>query len=148
MTSDETATEIESLKLRLELATNYGQSENRRADANLLRMVDAQQVCPCRNTEPCHDRCACVHPFSSSGCRRCCAHGSRDQRMAKARHLAHIHRVYEAAVAWFNNQTMSHDERDFKITEDALYNAVNDADNDLTPEMPGLVRNPGRLNGQ
>jgi hypothetical protein len=45
-------------------------------------------ACPCLHTTPCHDRCTCVTPLSSSGCRRCCTYGSAEQRSARARRLA------------------------------------------------------------
>lgn len=45
-------------------------------------------ACPCLYTTPCHDRCTCVMPLSSSGCRRCCTYGSVEQRAAMATHLA------------------------------------------------------------
>ena len=45
-------------------------------------------ACPCLHTTPCHDRCTCVMPFSSSGCLRCCTYGSAEQQSAKARRLA------------------------------------------------------------
>lgn len=44
--------------------------------------------CPCAHTTPCHERCTCVTPLSSSGCRRCCAYGSAEQRAAQAARLA------------------------------------------------------------
>lgn len=44
--------------------------------------------CPCRHTVPCHERCTCVSPASSSGCRRCCAYGSEEQQKATAEHLS------------------------------------------------------------
>jgi hypothetical protein len=44
--------------------------------------------CPCLHTTPCHDRCACVMPTSSSGCSRCCAYGSPEQQRAMAILLA------------------------------------------------------------
>lgn len=51
------------------------------------RALDVES-CPCTLTTPCHDRCACVLPLSSSGCRRCCSYGSIEQRRAKAEWLA------------------------------------------------------------
>jgi hypothetical protein len=44
--------------------------------------------CPCLYTEPCHERCTCISPVSSSGCRRCCSYGSFEQRTAMAQLLA------------------------------------------------------------
>jgi hypothetical protein len=44
--------------------------------------------CPCRYTTPCNERCTCVMPASSSGCRRCCAYGSPEQQKAMAELLA------------------------------------------------------------
>jgi hypothetical protein len=44
--------------------------------------------CPCMHTTPCHARCSCVMPLSSSGCRRCCAYGSAEQQAATATRLA------------------------------------------------------------
>lgn len=46
------------------------------------------RACPCLYTVPCHDRCTCVTPLSSSGCRRCCTYGSTEQRAAMAVTLA------------------------------------------------------------
>lgn len=45
-------------------------------------------ACPCLHTTPCHERCTCVTPLSSSGCRRCCSYGSAEQRAAAAETLA------------------------------------------------------------
>lgn len=47
-------------------------------------------ACPCEHTTPCHDRCACVMPLSSSGCSRCCSYGSKEQQKAAAERLARI----------------------------------------------------------
>ena len=44
--------------------------------------------CPCLHVTPCHERCTCVNPVSSSGCRRCCTYGSAEQRAAMAKRLA------------------------------------------------------------
>jgi len=43
--------------------------------------------CPCAHTTPCHERCTCINPVSSSGCRRCCRYGSDEQRRAMARRI-------------------------------------------------------------
>lgn len=51
-----------------------------------LRMLS--RSCPCHHTTPCHDRCACVNGFSSSGCRRCALYGSAEQQRAAAERLA------------------------------------------------------------
>ena len=48
------------------------------------------EACPCLHTTPCHDRCTCRMPASSSGCRRCCSYGSKQQQCAKAEVLALI----------------------------------------------------------
>ena len=45
---------------------------------------DSGDVCPCKYTTPCHERCTCVMPMSSSGCRRCYTYGSANQRTARA----------------------------------------------------------------
>jgi hypothetical protein len=45
-------------------------------------------ACPCLHTTPCHERCACVMPHSSSECRRCCSYGSPEQQRKMAEHLA------------------------------------------------------------
>jgi hypothetical protein len=47
-------------------------------------------ACPCLHTTPCHERCTCVMPLSSSGCQRCCSYGSAEQRAAAAEALAKI----------------------------------------------------------
>jgi hypothetical protein len=46
------------------------------------------RACPCLSTTPCHERCTCVMPASSSGCRRCCSYGSAEQRAVMAAQLA------------------------------------------------------------
>ena len=51
---------------------------------------DVHRACPCLHTTPCHPRCTCVVPISSSGCHRCCSYGSRSQQKAMAEHLASI----------------------------------------------------------
>lgn len=45
--------------------------------------------CPCEfpEIEACSSNCSCAHPVMSAGCARCCTYGSRDQRLAAARHL-------------------------------------------------------------
>lgn len=56
--------------------------------------------CPCAHTTPCHDRCTCVNPISSSGCRRCCSYGSDEQQRAAAERLAALEvRAQEACAA-------------------------------------------------
>lgn len=44
--------------------------------------------CPCLYTTPCDPQCTCVNKFSSTGCSRCCAYGSLEQRTAQAVLLA------------------------------------------------------------
>ena len=61
-------------------------------------MSKKHQACPCLHTTPCHPRCACVMPLSSSGCRRCCSHGSLEQQRLRAEHLA---RIIDAEYAKF-----------------------------------------------
>ena len=51
---------------------------------------DRNAACPCLHTTPCHERCACVTPLSSSGCLRCCSYGSAEQRAAAAETLAKL----------------------------------------------------------
>jgi len=51
-------------------------------------MNELSRGCPCLHTTPCHERCTCVSPLSSSGCRRCCSYGSAEQQAAMAAHLA------------------------------------------------------------
>lgn len=63
-------------------------------------MEIGQNACPCMHTTPCHERCTCVVPFSSSGCRRCCVYGSDDQRKAAAVRLAAQAEVAEAAEVY------------------------------------------------
>ncbi len=53
-------------------------------------MNELSRGCPCLYTTPCHERCTCVSPVSSSGCSRCCTYGSTDQRANAARRLAAI----------------------------------------------------------
>lgn len=50
----------------------------------------ANRSCPCVYVTPCHDRCTCVVPTSSSGCRRCCSYGSLEQRREMAHRLASL----------------------------------------------------------
>lgn len=50
--------------------------------------VGEDRACPCKYVAPCHDRCTCVTPLSSSGCSRCCTYGSVEQRTARATRLA------------------------------------------------------------
>ena len=48
-------------------------------------MEKEDRSCPCLYLkQPCHDRCACVNEFSSSGCRNCCRYGSLEQRTKMA----------------------------------------------------------------
>ena len=69
----------------------------------------ARQSCPCAYTTPCHERCTCINPLSSSGCRRCCMYGSVEQRTAMAERLARPHPPLSAeemeAVAKLLTQT-------------------------------------------
>lgn len=58
------------------------------AAALKAREADVVNSCPCIYTEPCDERCTCVQPFSSRGCRRCCAYGSLEQRRDNAKRLA------------------------------------------------------------
>jgi hypothetical protein len=48
---------------------------------------EERRACPCLHTTPCHPRCTCVSPVSSSGCRRCCSYGSPDQQRTMAEEL-------------------------------------------------------------
>jgi hypothetical protein len=45
------------------------------------------QSCPCEYVAPCKPSCTCARPHMSGGCRRCCAYGSDEQRLARARKL-------------------------------------------------------------
>ena len=45
------------------------------------------ESCPCLHTTPCDERCSCVNPFSSFGCRRCCTYGSKEQQKKTAEYL-------------------------------------------------------------
>ena len=60
--------------------------------SELVRRVRSREgtklACPCLHVTPCHERCTCVNPVSSSGCRRCCTYGSAEQRAAMAKRLA------------------------------------------------------------
>lgn len=60
------------------------------AERDSLRtaLQEAERACPCKHVTPCHDRCTCVTPLSSSGCRRCCKYGSNDQRRSAATRIA------------------------------------------------------------
>lgn len=52
------------------------------------RMQAAQRFCPCQIADaPCHPRCTCVMPVSSSGCLCCARYGSEEQRKAMANML-------------------------------------------------------------
>ena len=52
------------------------------------RGSEKREACPCLHTTPCIPRCTCAMPGSSSGCRRCCTYGSREQQRAAAERLA------------------------------------------------------------
>ncbi len=54
--------------------------------------------CPCVHVAPCHERCSCVTPTSSSGCRRCCSYGSKDQQRAAAEHLVNLEVIAREAL--------------------------------------------------
>lgn len=51
------------------------------------RLKEANDACPCRYGNPCSPRCSCVMKFSSSGCLRCCAYGSLEQRRAMSTYI-------------------------------------------------------------
>jgi len=45
-------------------------------------------LCPCLVSKyPCSDRCTCVNPLSSYGCKCCATYGSKKQREDKATKL-------------------------------------------------------------
>ena len=46
------------------------------------------EACPCKHIMPCHPRCSCMMPLSSSGCWRCCSYGSKEQQRLMAEKLA------------------------------------------------------------
>ena len=70
---------IQRLSEAVALALDAARAEQRERDA---------QACPCLHIAPCQLRCTCVDPFSSSGCRRCCTYGSKEQRRRAAEHIA------------------------------------------------------------
>jgi hypothetical protein len=53
-------------------------------------MGEQLESCPCLHTTPCTPNCTCVNGFSSFGCRRCCAYGSKEQQVAQAEQLARL----------------------------------------------------------
>lgn len=69
--------------------TVYDSVRDRTYVQELQHIVDNRtRGCPCLHTPPCHERCACVMPVSSSGCWRCCSYKSPEQQQAMARRLA------------------------------------------------------------
>ena len=55
---------------------------------NSLKELQKDNHCPCLYLkEPCHERCTCVNPFSSSGCKNCCRYGSLEQKKEMAEKL-------------------------------------------------------------
>lgn len=49
------------------------------------------QVCPCTLAdEPCHPRCTCIMPVSSSGCLCCASYGSEWQRQSAANKIVNV----------------------------------------------------------
>lgn len=45
-------------------------------------------LCPCiLADEPCHPKCACVHPHSSFACWCCAGYGSEEQRRQQANRI-------------------------------------------------------------
>lgn len=65
-----------------------------------LRSARDRKACPCQHTTPCHERCSCVMPLSSSGCVMCCSYGSAEQQRAAADQLRSARTVVEAAEAY------------------------------------------------
>ena len=59
------------------------------ADKRNMNVGDIK-ACPCLHTTPCHERCTCVMPVSSTGCTRCCTYGSAEQQASWAKLLAEV----------------------------------------------------------
>ena len=72
-----------------------------RAELAALRAKSA--ACPCKHGSPCDDRCTCIEPMSSTGCRRCCTYGSDEQRAA----MADAIRLQEAKAAAYDEAMAS-----------------------------------------
>jgi len=93
-----------------------------------------ERACPCVHIAPCHDRCACLNPLSSSGCRRCAKYGSREQQRSAAARIASAIAVYETAVAWAEdkgtesswNRPNESDERLRKAVREARKNGASE----------------------
>jgi hypothetical protein len=60
------------------------------SDEQLQDAAKRAGPCPCEYGDPCHERCTCVVPHSSHGCRRCCRYGNQEQRLAKAEQLIEL----------------------------------------------------------
>ena len=57
-------------------------------DAARAEQQVLHRACPCLHIEPCDPRCACVSPYSSRGCVRCCSYGSKEQQKSAAGYIA------------------------------------------------------------
>jgi hypothetical protein len=79
--------ESERNTARAEIESLQQDAEAERDDL-CKRLQEAQRGCPCKHVTPCHERCTCVTPFSSSGCRRCCKYGSVEQQRSAAERIA------------------------------------------------------------
>lgn len=64
-----------------------------------------RNACPCLYAEvPCHNRCSCLLSLSSSGCRRCCSHGSVEQKREMAEHLAKVIDAAHSPPEWVGDE--------------------------------------------
>ncbi len=80
--------EVGALRGVVEVAALNHIQTVRERDAALSEVEQLRQSCPCLHVAPCHARCSCVAPLSSSGCQRCCSYGSPEQQRAAAERLA------------------------------------------------------------
>lgn len=89
-------------------------------DALKAQLAEALKSCPCVHTTPCHERCTCVTPLSSSGCWRCCSYGSPEQQRAKAEMLASLQSHYDRAAPEHNLLALLdlYEERERKAKEE------------------------------
>ena len=91
---------VEHYKRGHQAMTDRYQKAHADCQAMIAENDALERSCPCTHVTPCHDRCSCVMPISSSGCRRCCKYGSTEQQRTAASRIAGAISVYEAALAW------------------------------------------------
>ena len=74
------------------------------AAADAQERTEQHQPCPCLHTTPCHPRCACLHPQSSQGCKRCCTYGSALQQLVRAEYLVSLQDETEEREAYLRSE--------------------------------------------